>query len=363
MKNLGFKKHMMTGISYMIPIVVVGGLLGAIAKAYNYNIGSMGPEAGATIFSGLNMLNPDHFFWAINWLSSQAMGFAVAVMTAGVAYSIAERPGIVPGFIIGYAANTGKAGFLGGLVMAFIIGYFVNWMKTWKLPKWMVGLMPVMIIPVISTFVCGLIYFIVINTPFSYAMTALQKWIMSLNGGSKFIIGAVIGAGMGFDMGGPVNKTASMAANALGADGIYGPMSAKIIGGMTPPVGVFISTLITPKKFTAVEKETAKTAFPMGLCFITEGVLPFAAADPARFIPASMIGSALAGGIAVSMGVESMAGHGGVFVFPMMVNPIWAIVALILGSLATGIVYSFIKKMPEDSETVEEEIVDLDINI
>lgn len=363
MKKLNLKKHMMTGISYMIPMVVVGGILGAIAKAYNYDIGSMGPEAGATIFSALNMLNPDHFFWAINWLSSQAMGFAVAIMTAGVAYSISERPGIVPGFIIGYAANTGKAGFLGGLVMAFVIGYFINWMKTWKMPKWMVGLMPVMIIPVLATFVCGFIYFVFINTPFAYAMTALQQWIMSLNGGSKFIIGAVIGAGMGFDMGGPVNKTASMAANALGADGIYGPMSAKIIGGMTPPVGVFISTLITPKKFSSVEKETAKTAFPMGLCFITEGVLPFAAADPARFIPASMIGSALAGGIAVAMGVESMAGHGGVFVFPMMVNPLWAVIALVVGSVATGVVYSAIKKPSIEGEMIEEEIVDLDINI
>lgn len=363
MKNLNLKKHMMTGISYMIPMVVVGGILGAIAKAYNYDIGSMGPEAGATIFSNLNLLNPNHFFWSLNWLSSQAMGFAVAVMAAGVAYSIAERPGIVPAFIIGFAANTGKAGFLGGLVMAFIIGYFINWMKTWKLPKWMVGLMPVMIIPVIATLVCGVFYFVVINTPFSIAMTALQQWIMSLNGGSKFVIGAVIGAGMGFDMGGPVNKTASMAANALGADGVYGPMSAKIIGGMTPPVGVFISTLITPKKFSSVEKETAKTAFPMGLCFITEGVLPFAAADPSRFIPASMIGSALAGGIAVAMGVESMAGHGGVFVFPMMLNPIWAVVALVVGSIATGVVYSAIKKPSIEGVEIEEEIVDLDINI
>ena len=148
---------------------------------------------------------------------------------------------------------------------------------------------------------------------------------------------------------------------ALGADGINGPMSAKIIGGMTPPIGVWVSTLVAPSKFTETEKETAKTAMPMGLCFITEGVLPFAAADPARFVPASMLGSGIAGGLAVAMGVESVAGHGGVFVFPMMVNPLWAVIALVVGSVVTGVVYAFIKKPGE--EVVEEEIVDLDIDL
>ena len=364
MKKLNFKKHMMTGISYMIPMIVAGGILGALAKGFGgWEVGNYAPEAGATLFSNLNCFDWKQFWWMISKLSDYAMSFGVAVMTAGVCYSIAERPGIVPGFVIGYAANQSKAGFLGGLLMAFVIGYFIQWMKTWKLPKWMVGLMPVMIIPVIATFVCGVAFFAIVAKPMAIAMNALQGWIMSLNGGSKFIIGAVIGAGMGFDMGGPVNKTASMAANALGADGIYGPMSAKIIGGMTPPCGVFVSTLLTPKKFSLTEKETAKTAFPMGLCFITEGVLPFAAADPARFIPASMIGSALAGGIAVAMGVESVAGHGRIFVFPMMTNWMWAVIALIVGSVATGVIYSAIKKPSEEGQEEEEEIVDLDINL
>ncbi len=364
MKKLNFKKHVMTGISYMIPMIVAGGILGALAKGFGgWEIGSLAPEEGATIFSNLDMFSWTQFWWAISKLSDFAMSFGVPVMTAGVCYSIAERPGIVPGFIIGYAANMSKAGFLGGLLMAFVIGYLILWMKTWKLPKWMVGLMPVMIIPVLATLISGVLFFAVVCKPMAMLMNALQQWIMSLNGGSKFIIGAVIGAGMGFDMGGPVNKTASMAANALGADGIYGPMSAKIIGGMTPPCGAFVSTLLTPKKFSSTEKETAKTAFPMGLCFITEGVLPFAAADPARFIPASMIGSALAGGIAVAMGVESVAGHGGIFVFPMMENWLWAVIAFVVGSLVTGIVYSAIKKPTEEESVEEEEIVDLDLNI
>ena len=140
-------------------------------------------------------------------------------------------------------------------------------------------------------------------------------------------------------------------------------MSAKIIGGMTPPIGAFVASLIARDKFTQTERDTAITAFPMGLCFITEVVLPFAAADPVRFIPASMLGSAVAGAIAVGMGVESMAGHGGIFVFPAMVNPMWAVVALVAGSLVTGVVYAFIKKKPEEAEEVEEEIVELDIDL
>ena len=187
--------------------------------------------------------------------------------------------------------------------------------------------MPVLIMPVLTTFVCGMLFLCVFMQPLAWIMDVFQNWIISLNGGSKAIIGAVIGACMGFDMGGPINKTASMAANALGADGIYGPMSAKIIGGMTPPIGAFVASLVARNKFTTTERDTAITAFPMGLCFITEGVLPFAAADPVRFIPASMIGSGLAGAIAVGMGVESVAGHGGIFVFPAMVNPVWAVVA------------------------------------
>lgn len=364
-KKFEIQKPVMTGISYMIPMVVAGGILGALAKGFGgYNIGALYDTAKwATPFSGMEPFTWGGFWWGVNMMGSYAMNFAVAVLTAGIAYAIAERPGIVPGFIIGYVSAMSKAGFIGGLIMGFAIGYFINWMKTWKLPKWATGLMPVFIIPVVATFVCGMLFLCVIAQPLAYVMTAFQEWIKSLNGGSKAVIGAVIGACMGFDMGGPINKTASMAANGLGADGVYGPMSAKIIGGMTPPCGVFIASLLAKNKFSQAERDTAITAFPMGLCFITEGVLPFAAADPLRFIPASMIGSAIAGAIAVGMGVESVAGHGGIFVFPMMTNPMWAVVALVAGSVATGVIYAIIKKKPAEEEAgEEEEIIDLDIN-
>ena len=360
-------KTVMTGISYMIPMVVAGGILGALAKGFGgYAIGDYYAEVSgtwATPFTGMEPFTWGGFWWGVNMLSSYAMSFAVAILTAYMAFSIAERPGIVPGFVIGYVCTQSKAGFLGGLLMGFVIGYFILWMKTWRLPKWGAGLMPVLIIPVVSTFVCGMLFLCVLAQPIAWLMGTLQEWIASLNGGSKAVIGAVIGACMGFDMGGPVNKTASMTSNGLAADGIYGPMSAKIVGGMTPPIGAFIASLIARNKFTQTERETAITAFPMGLCFITEGVLPFAAADPIRFIPASMLGSATAGAIACGMGVESVAAHGGIFVFPAMANPVWEVVALVVGSLVTGVVYALIKKQPDEQDTAEEEIVDLDIDL
>lgn len=317
-----FMKHIMTGISYMIPIIVAGGILGALAKALGgWDIGSA-VEAGATPFSNLNPFTWAGFWWGVNKLSSYAMDFAVAVMTAGAAYSIAGRPGIVPGLIIGYCSSQSKAGFLGGILMAFIIGAVVNWMKGWKLPKWCEGLKPVMIIPVCSTFLCGMIFLCVFSIPLAWIMDVFQQWIISLNGSAK-----------------------------------------AVIGGMTPPIGLFIATVLKKDKFTATERETAKTVLPMGLCFITEGVLPFVAADPARFIPCSMFGSAVAGAIAVGSGCESVAGHGGIFVVPMMENPMMFIVALIIGSVVTGVAYAMIKLPSEDDTVAEEEDLDIDLDI
>lgn len=348
MKKFDFKKHIMTGISYMIPVVVAGGLLMAVGKA----------TGGWDVGDKVNTIP-----YMINSLGAAAMKFVVPVLTAGIAYSIAERPGIAPGLILGWISAEIKAGFLGGLLVGIILGYFINWMKTWKTPDWMRGLMPVLIIPFVSSLVIGLVFLFALSVPIVWLTEALTEWIRSLQGGSMFVMGAVIGACMGFDMGGPVNKTASAVANGLGAEGLYGPMSAKIVGGMTPPLGIGLAALMVPKKFSKTEVETAKAAVPMGLAFITEGVLPFAAADPLRVIPSTMIGSALAGGLAVMWGVESVAGHGGIFVVPQMVNPFAFLLALAIGSIATAIIYALIKKPNDDSEDVEEEIIDVDIDI
>lgn len=359
MKTQHVKKHVLTGISYMIPIIVAGGILGALAKGFGgYDIGSL-VEPGATPFSNLNPFSWIGFWWGVNQISSYAMSFAVAVMTAGTAYSIAGKPAIVSGLVLGFVATQSNAGFLGGLLIAFCIGWFVNWMKTWHVPKWMKGLMPVLIIPTLTSFVCGMIFISILSPPLAFIMNHFQEWIISLNGGAKSLIGAVIGAGMGFDLGGPINKTASLAANALGADGINGPMAAKIVGGMTPPNGAFIATVIAKRKFSKAQIETGKAAFPMGLCFITEGCLPFAAADPFRFILCSMLGSSVAGAIATGMGVESVAAHGGIFVIPMMEKPLWFVVALLIGSCITGFMYAFIKKKDVLDEEAVESSVDL----
>lgn len=354
MKKLNLKQHIMTGISYMIPVVVAGGVLYALAKGFGgWDIGNK--KDATDLFT--------RFWFHTNLLASTAMSFAVAVMSAGIAYSISGRPGITPALILGYISVQVRAGFLGGMLMGLIVGYFVNWMKTWHLPSWAKGLMPVMIIPVVATAICGLAFLFLVADPIVWLMDLLTTWIKSFQGGSKFILGAVIGACMGFDMGGPVNKTASAVANGLGADGIYGPMSAKIIGGMTPPLGIGLAALFARNKFSKTEVEMAKTAVPMGLAFVTEGVLPFAAADPLRVIPSCMAGSAIAGGLAMMLGVESVAGHGGIFIVPMMVNPFGFLIALAVGSLVTAIIYGILKKKNiTETIVVDEKIEDLDIS-
>lgn len=355
MKKFDIKKHVMTGISYMIPVVVAGGILYGLAKGFGgWDIGT---KADATDIWTI-------FWFHVNTLASTAMLFAVPVMTAGVAYSIADRPGIAPALVIGYISVQIRAGFLGGLLMGIVVGVFINWLKKMPVPSWMKGLMPVLILPVVATLVCGVAFLAVLNVPIVSLMDALTEFILGLQSGSKFILGAVIGACMGFDLGGPVNKTASAVANALGADGIYGPMSSKIVGGMTPPLGIGLAALMAPKKFTKTEVEMAKTAVPMGLAFVTEGVLPFAAADPVRVIGSCMAGSAIAGGMTLALGVESVAGHGGVFVIPMMVNPWMFILALVVGSIVTAVMYAFLKKTPTEGDAlIQEEIIDLDIDI
>ncbi|NLH64309.1 MAG: PTS fructose transporter subunit IIC [Erysipelotrichaceae bacterium] len=365
------KKHLMTGISYMIPMVVAGGILGALAKGFGgYTIGSLGPDAksAATIFTNLNAFDWTQFWWAISKLSDYAMSFACAVLAAGIAYSMADRPGIVPAFILGYTANVAKAGFLGAMLMAFVVGWIVKWMEGWKMPKALEGLMPVMIIPVLSTLIAGALFFWIVCKPMALCMDAIQVWITSLSSGSLFIIGAVIGACMGFDMGGPINKTASMAANALFADQPDGigsaAESAKIVGGMTPPLGIGIATLIAPKKFTREQRDAGISCIPMGLCFITEGVLPFAADDPLRVIPSSMIGSAIASGMVMALGCHTPAAHGGIFILPVTTNWYYFVLALVIGSIVTAVIYAFLKKPAAEEDTKEEEVSeDLDINI
>lgn len=364
-----FKKHIMTGISFMLPMVVMAGIMGAIQKAFSWSgVALSDPLVAGLNYSGYSIAKLSDFMHMLGEMNGNGFNWAYAFLCAGIAYSISDRPGIVPGFAIGYfAGGPTKTGFIGAMLMGFLVGYFVEWVKSWKMPKALQGLMPVLIIPVISTAAATFVFFGVLMRPIAYLMLAFQGWIESLAGGSLFIVGAVIGACMGFDMGGPINKTASMAANALYADmpeGIGGMAeTAKILGGMTPAIGVGLSAIIAPKKFTRQQKDAAYTCIPMGLCFITEGVLPFVAEDPLRIIPASMIGSAIASGLAMTWGVVTPAAHGGILVAPLSSNiPMW-ILACAIGSVITGVLYAVIKKAPSEEDNKEEEIVDLDIDL
>lgn len=336
------KQHLMTGISYMIPVVVAGGFLQAIAKILG---GALVGEATDTI--------P----WMINSIGSTAMGLVIPVMTAYVAYSIADRAALAPGFILGLVAVNIKSGFIGGVIAAFMVGYFVKFLKkNLKVPKSMQPLIPVMIIPLLSTLVVGLIMYLVVGTPIAWAMDKILIWMNGMQEASKFTVGAIIGAMLGFDMGGPLGKTASMFANALMADGIYGPEAAKIIGGMTPGIGVALSVMLCgKKKYSAQEIEASKAALPLGLCFITEGVLPFALNDPLRVIPACSIGSAIAAGLAMAWGCESTVPHGGIFVVPIMTKPMMFMLALVIGSCITAVILTLIKPQLKGENLVVEE--------
>lgn len=336
------KQHLMTGISYMIPVVVAGGFMQAIAKILG----------GALVGDATNTIP-----WMINSIGAAAMGLVIPIIAAYVAYSIADRAALAPGFIMGMVAVNIKSGFIGGVIAAFLVGYFVKFLKkNLKVPKPMEPLIPVMIIPLLSTLVVGLIMYLVIGNPIAWAMDKILAWMNSMQGASKFTIGALIGGMLGFDMGGPMGKTASMFANALMADGIYGPEAAKIIGGMSPGIGVALSVMICRrKKYSAQEVEAAKAALPLGLCFITEGVLPFALNDPLRVIPASSIGSAVAAGLAMAWGCESTVPHGGIFVVPIMTNPMMFMLALLIGSCVTAAILTVLKpQIKEEAQEAEE---------
>lgn len=342
------KKHLMTGISYMIPLVAAGGLCQAIAKILG---GALVGEAEGTI--------P----WMIHSLGSAAMALVIPVITAYIAFSIADRAALAPGLILGMICSEIKAGFIGGVIAAFLVGYFILFLKKHlKLPKALKGLMPVMIIPLLSTLVVGLVVYLVIGIPLAKMQEIILSWMNSMQGGSKFSVGALVGAMIGFDMGGPMGKTASLFCNALMAEGVYGPEAAKIIGGMTPAIGIAISVLICrKKKYTNQEIETAKVAFPMGLCFITEGVLPFALSDPLRVIPACSIGSAIASGLAMMWGCASTVPHGGIFVVPIMDHPWMFMLALVIGSCVTAAILTLIKpQLKEEVAEVEEAEVNMD---
>ncbi len=325
----GVYKHLMTGVSYMLPFVVAGGLLIAISFALGGIYASDDAHKGTLA-------------WALFQVGAKA-GFALMIpaLAGYIAFSIADRPGLAPGMIGGVVAGSIGAGFLGGIAAGFIAGYGTRWLnRALRLPRNLEGLKPTLLLPLGGTLIVGLLMLFVVGGPVAVVLRALEGWLKGMQSGSAVGLGALLGAMMAFDMGGPVNKAAYAFSTGLIASQIYRPMAAVMVAGMTPPLGIALATFLFRNRFTKDEHEAGKAAGVLGLSFITEGAIPFAARDPLRVIPALMLGSAIAGAISMASGVELRVPHGGAFVLPIP-NAVTHVgvylVALVAGAVVTAL--------------------------
>ncbi|CAO4173564.1 fructose-specific PTS transporter subunit EIIC [Methylorubrum populi] len=335
-RQAGAYKHLMTGVSFMLPFVVAGGLLIALAFAFG-GIDAMKPENAGTLGYALGEIG-----------AKAAFALIVPALAGYIAYSIADRPGIAPGMIGGMLAANLQAGFLGGIAAGFIAGYttaFLN--KHIRLHKNLEGLKPVLILPLLATTITGLLMVYVVGVPVAAILAALTDWLKGMQGASALVLGLVLGGMMAVDMGGPINKAAYASAAALLSSGVDAPMAAVMLGGMTPPLGIALATRLFPNRFTGPEREAGGAAAVLGAAFITEGAIPFAAADPLRVIPSMVAGSAVAGAIALTSGVTLKVPHGGLFVLPIpnaVTNVPGALIALAAGTVVTGVLVGLLKK-------------------
>ncbi|AYN40869.1 PTS lactose transporter subunit IIC [Streptomyces dangxiongensis] len=326
------RKWLMSGVSYMVPFVAAGGLLIALGFA----IGGYGVKNAPSVM--------DHFLWsqAESWgallfqIGGVAFGFLVPVLAGYIAYGMADRPGLVPGFVGGMIASTINAGFLGGLAAGLLAGGVVMAIQRFDVPAAMRGIMPVVVIPLISTAIVGFLMFVVIGKPIATAQKGLTDWLSGLTGTNAVLLGALLGLMMCFDLGGPVNKVAYTFATAGIAvanpsDSAMQIMAAVMAAGMVPPLAMALATTVRGRLFTRTERENGKAAWVLGASFISEGAIPFAAADPLRVIPSAMVGGALTGALSMAFGATLRAPHGGIFVVPLIGNPFLYLVAVAAG--------------------------------
>lgn len=344
------KKHLLTAISYLLPLIVASGLLIAI-----------GNLTGGTTISSIDDLGSMTVPSAFTTLGGMGMGLIPAFIGGYIAYSVADRPGIAPGFLMGEIASFLGAGFLGGLIGGLIVGYIALVIESYlKVPKWAQALMPMMIIPLLSAMLGALIMFFILGGPLTMFTAVLTNFITGLDQSQKALYGFVIGWIGCLDYGGAISKVPNLICDGLMADGIYGPEGIKVLAAMVPPIGVtlgwLLSKAINKPIFKQTEEENIKVAFPMGICMISEGVIPIAMNDLVRTVISTSIGCGVCGAISFSMGVESMVPSGGVFVIPAMTNPLWAVVALLVGSCVTALLLVLIKK-----RLTPEQVNDLDV--
>lgn len=336
-------KHLMNGVSHMLPFVVGGGILIAIAfliDGFCVDINSLSADQrsnfgtiteAAALFKGIGGI---------------AFEFMLPILSGFIAMSIADRPGLAVGFVGGAIAANGTSGFLGALVAGFLAGYTVLLLKKIldKLPESLDGMKPVLLYPLLGIFIVGVIMQFVVEPPIGALNVAINEGLRGLNGSSAVLLGALLGGMMSVDMGGPVNKAAYVFGTASIAAGNYNIMAAVMIGGMVPPIAIALATLFFKNKFTAEQRKAGPTNFIMGLSFITEGAIPFAASDPLRVIPACVVGSAVAGALSMAFGCTLMAPHGGIFVVPTIGNPVMYLIALLIGSVISCVLLGLLKK-------------------
>ncbi|WHY87007.1 fructose-specific PTS transporter subunit EIIC [Neobacillus novalis] len=329
-------KHLMSGVSNMLPFVVGGGILIAISFMFGFNAFDPDDPSFHPIAEALMTIG-----------GGNAFGLMVPVLAGFIAMSIADRPGFAAGMVGGMMASSGGAGFLGGLVAGFLAGYLVVGLKKLfaSLPSSLEGIKTILIYPLLGIALTGFIMLFVINKPVGALNTAISEWLSGLGTGNAILLGIILGLMMAFDMGGPVNKAAYVFGTGLLANGVYEPMAAIMAAGMVPPLGIAIATTLFKKKFSQQDREAGKVNYIMGLSFITEGAIPFAAADPLRVIPSIMTGSAVTGALSMMFSIGLRAPHGGVFVIPL-VDGNWFLylLAVVIGAIVSAVLMGILKK-------------------
>ncbi|WP_066061517.1 PTS fructose transporter subunit IIABC [Neobacillus soli] len=332
----GFYKHLMNGVSNMLPFVVGGGILIAISFMFGYNSANPDDPSYNPIAAVIKAIGGDNAFALI-----------VPVLAGFIALSIADRPGFAPGMVGGMMAASGGAGFLGGLIAGFLAGYIVLLLKRLfaGLPRSLEGIKSILIYPLLGIAITGFIMHYVINNPVSWINTEISHWLTGLGTGNAVLLGIVLGLMMSFDMGGPINKAAYVFGTGLLASGVFEPMAAIMAAGMVPPLAIAIATSLFKNKFNEQDRDAGKACYVMGLSFITEGAIPFAAADPFRIIPSVMAGSAIAGALSMAFGIGLRAPHGGIFVVPLVDNgALMYALAILIGSVVSALLIGFLKK-------------------
>ena len=348
-------KAVMTGISYMIPFVAAGGILVALGFVFEaITVPNLGDVNTKVILDSATMFNLGDVHWTLylgavlQTIGGFGLSLMVPALAAYIAYGLAQRPGIAPGFIAGSVALAVNAGFLGGIVGGILAGLIAYALGTLKLPRWLGSMMPVVITPLVTSLVAGLAMYLLLGAPLAWVMTTLQDWLTSMSGGSALLLGLILGAMMASDLGGPINKAAYLFATAglsSGATVNQEIMAAVIISGMVPPLAMALATTLRPKLFNENERENGKAAWLLGASFISEGAIPFASADPARVIPSTIVGGAIAGAISMGAHVASPAPHGGIWIIGLAQNPLMFLAAVVAGTVVSALLYVVLKSL------------------